>query len=136
MASLNRVQLIGRLGRDPELRFTSDGTAIANLSVATSERYKDKSGEWIDRAEWHKIVMYARLAEIAGEYLVKGSLVYLEGRLQTRKWKDKEGVEKYNTEIVADRLQMLGERATRDEGGGASGQQTTQAPHPDDDIPF
>ena len=126
MASLNRVQLIGRLGRDPELRFTSDGTAIANLSVATSERYKDKSGEWIDRAEWHKIVMYARLAEIAGEYLVKGSLVYLEGRLQTRKWKDKEGVEKYNTEIVADRLQMLGERATRGEGGEAPGQQTPQ----------
>lgn len=126
MASLNRVQLIGRLGRDPELRFTSDGTAIANLSVATSERYKDKSGEWIDRAEWHKIVMYARLAEIAGEYLVKGSLVYLEGRLQTRKWKDKEGVEKYGTEIVADRLQMLGERATRGEGGEAPGQQTPQ----------
>ena len=133
MASLNRVQLIGRLGRDPELRFTSDGTAIANLSVATSERYKDKSGEWIDRAEWHKIVMYARLAEIAGEYLVKGSLVYLEGRLQTRKCKDKEGVEKYNTEIVADRLQMLGERATRDEGGGEPGQ---QGPPDDDTIPF
>ncbi len=115
MASVNKVILIGNLGRDPEVRYSPDGGAIANLSVATTSSWKDKaSGERKDETEWHRVVFYGRTAEVAGEYLKKGRPVYIEGRLKTRKWTDKEGVEKYTTEIVGDTMQMLGGR----EGGG------------------
>ena len=117
MASVNKVILIGNLGRDPETRYTTGGDAVTTLNIATSEQWKDKSGEKQERTEWHRVVLFARLAEIAGEYLKKGRSVYIEGRLQTRKYTDKDGVEKYSTEIVGDRMQLLGGR----EGGGASG---------------
>lgn len=111
MASINKVILVGNLGRDPEVRYMPDGGAITNVSIATTDTWKDKSGEKQEKTEWHRVVFYSRLAEIAGEYLKKGSQVYVEGRLQTRKWQDKDGVEKYTTEIVADRMQMLGGRS-------------------------
>jgi single-strand DNA-binding protein len=114
MASVNKVILLGNLGRDPETRYTTGGDAVTTLNIATSEQWKDKSGEKQERTEWHRVVLFARLAEIAGEYLKKGRSVYIEGRLQTRKYTDKDGVEKYSTEIVADRMQLLGGR----EGGG------------------
>ena len=117
MASVNKVILIGNLGRDPETRYTTGGDAVTTLNIATSEQWKDKSGEKQERTEWHRVVLFARLAEIAGEYLKKGRSVYIEGRLQTRKYTDKDGVEKYSTEIVADRMQLLGGR----EGSGGSG---------------
>ena len=113
MASLNKVMLIGSLGRDPEIRYMPNGDAACNLSVATSETWKDKSGEKQERTEWHRISMFGKLAEIAGQYLAKGSSVYLEGKLQTRKWTDKDGVDKYTTEIIADRMQMLGGKEQR-----------------------
>ena len=117
MASVNKVILIGNLGRDPETRYTTGGDAICNLNIATSEQWKDKSGEKQERTEWHRVVLFGRQAEIAGEYLKKGRSVYIEGRLQTRKYTDKDGVEKYSTEIVGDRMQLLGSR----EGSGAGG---------------
>ena len=110
MASVNKVILIGNLGRDPETRYMPDGAAITNISVATTDTWKDKQGEKQERTEWHRVAFFGRLAEIAGEYLKKGSQVYVEGRLQTRKWQDKDGNDKYTTEIVADRMQMLGSR--------------------------
>jgi len=112
------VILIGNLGRDPETRYTTGGDAVTNLNIATSEQWKDKSGEKQERTEWHRVVLFGRQAEIAGEYLKKGRSVYIEGRLQTRKYTDKDGVEKYSTEIVADRMQLLG---SRDGGGGSGG---------------
>jgi single-strand DNA-binding protein len=115
MASVNKVILIGNLGRDPETRYTTDGSAVTNLNLATSETWKDKSGEKQERTEWHRVVLFGRQAEVAGEYLKKGRSVYIEGRLQTRKYTDKDGVEKYSTEIVADRMQLLG---GRDSGSG------------------
>ena len=118
MASVNKVILIGNLGRDPETRYTTGGDAVTNLRIATTEAWKDKSGEKQEKTEWHTVVLFGRLAEIAGEYLKKGRPVYIEGRLQTRKYTDKEGVEKYSTEIVADRMQLLG---SRDGGGGGAG---------------
>lgn len=145
--SVNKVILIGNLGRDPEVRYTPNGLAVANITIATSEVWKDKqSGENQERTEWHRVVMYQRLAEIAGEYLRKGSKVYVEGRLQTRKWQDKNtGQDRYTTEIVADSLQMLDGKT----GGGSEapsfGRQaeSNQAPDSapaletfDDDIPF
>jgi single-strand DNA-binding protein len=118
MASVNKVILIGNLGRDPEVRYSPDGAAIANLSVATTSSWKDKAtGERKDETEWHRVVFYGRTAEVAGEYLKKGKPVYIEGRLKTRKWTDKEGQDKYTTEIVGDTMQMLGGR----EGGGGGG---------------
>ena len=115
MASINKVILIGNLGRDPEVRYTPNGAAICNVTIATSRNWKDKnSGEKMEETEWHRVVFYDRLAEIAGEYLKKGRPVYVEGRLKTRKWTDKDGVEKYTTEIIADNMQLLGGR----EGGG------------------
>ena len=117
MASINKVILVGNLGRDPEVRYTPDNNAITNISVATTDRYKDKhSGEQKEITEWHRVVFFNRLAEIAGEYLKKGSQVYIEGRLRTRKWTDQSGVEKYTTEIIADQMQMLGSRS-----GGSGG---------------
>src|SRR5512144_2547816 len=116
MASVNKVILIGNLGRDPETRYTTGGDAICNLNIATSEQWKDKSGEKQERTEWHRVVLFGRQAEIAGEYLKKGRSVYIEGRLQTRKYTDKVGVEKYSTEIVADRMQLIG--GAREGGSG------------------
>ena len=119
MASVNKVILLGNLGRDPETRYTTGGDAVTNLRIATSEQWKDKSGEKQERTEWHTVVLFGRTAEIAAEYLKKGRSVYIEGRLQTRKYTDKEGVEKYSTEIVADRMQLIG--GARDGGGGSGG---------------
>lgn len=110
MASVNKVLLIGNLGRDPETRHMPDGGAVTSISIATTESWKDKAGEKQEKTEWHRISFFGKLAEIAGEYLKKGSQVYVEGRLQTRKWQDKEGNDKYTTEIIADRMQMLGGR--------------------------
>lgn len=109
MASVNKVILVGNLGRDPEVRFMPNGEAVCNFSIATTDSWKDKSGAKQERTEWHNIVMYRKLAEIAGEYLKKGRPVYVEGRLQTRKW-EKDGVTRYTTEIIADQMQMLGGR--------------------------
>jgi single-strand DNA-binding protein len=120
MASVNKVILIGNLGRDPETRYTTGGDAVTNLRIATTETWKDKAGEKQEKTEWHTVVLFGRQAEIAGEYLKKGRPVYIEGRLQTRKYTDKEGVEKYSTEVVGDRMQLLGGR----EGGGGSGGDT------------
>ena len=125
MASVNKVILIGNLGRDPEVRYAPSGSAICNVTLATSRQWKDKnSGERQEETEWHRVVFYDRLAEIAGEYLKKGRPVYVEGRLKTRKWTDKDGVDKYTTEIVADQMQLLGSREGMgggDEGGGGGG---------------
>lgn len=120
MASVNKVILIGNLGRDPEVRYMPDGGAITNISIATTENWKDKNGEKQEKTEWHRVAFFGKLAEIAGEYLKKGSQVYVEGRLQTRKWQDKDGNDKYTTEIVADRMQMLGSRQGM--GGGDRGE--------------
>ncbi|MBS0320062.1 MAG: single-stranded DNA-binding protein [Proteobacteria bacterium] len=153
MASVNKVILLGNLGRDPETRYTTGGDAVTNLRIATSEQWKDKNGEKQEKTEWHQVVLFGRQAEIAGEYLKKGRSVYIEGRLQTRKYTDKEGVEKYSTEVVADRMQLLGGRG---EGGGDTDFGGGSAPAPrqaaaaakpaasrgkpaddfDDDIPF
>src|SRR5207302_2597388 len=109
--SLNRVQLIGNLGKDPEIKYTPSGTPVAKIALATNERFKDKSGEWQDRTEWHNVVLWQRLAEIAGEYLKKGGKAYIEGRLQTRSWDDKNtNQKKYMTEVVANDLVLLGGR--------------------------
>ena len=118
MASVNKVIIVGNLGRDPETRYMPNGEAVTNIAVATTESWKDKnSGEKKELTEWHRITFYRKLAEIAGQYLKKGSQVYIEGRLQTRKWTDKENVERYTTEIIADTMQMLGSRQGM--GGGA-----------------
>jgi single-strand DNA-binding protein len=119
---LNKVMLIGNLGADPEVRYTTGGSAIANLRLATAESWRDKeSGEQQERTEWHRVVFFGRLAEIAGEYLKKGSQIYVEGRLQTRKWQDKDGADRYSTEIVANEMQMLGGRGAGGAGGAAGG---------------
>jgi single-strand DNA-binding protein len=125
MASVNKVIIVGNLGRDPEVRYTPNGSAVCNVSVATTRSWKNKeSGDKSEETEWHRVVFYDKLAEIAGEYLKKGRSVYVEGRLKTRKWQDKDGVEKYTTEIVATDMQMLGSRegmgggAASEEGGG------------------
>jgi single-strand DNA-binding protein len=154
MASVNKVILVGNLGRDPETRYMPDGAAITNVSVATSFQWNDKaSGEKKEETEWHRIVFRGKLAEIAGEYLKKGSQVYVEGRLRTRKWQDKDGQDRYTTEIVAERMQMLGARSgagePRAEPAMASKAAEPRSPSPDggkkpagkfddleDDIPF
>lgn len=142
MASLNKVMLIGNLGKDPEVRFTASGQAVASFSLATSESYKDKSGEKVEKTEWHNITLWGKLAEIAGEYLSKGKTIYVEGRLQTRKWQDKSGNDRYTTEIVGDKMQMLSAKGERSGGGDSSSAQKSSAPSyeeppfQDDDIPF
>jgi single-strand DNA-binding protein len=151
---VNKVILVGNLGKDPEVRYSPNGSAVANVTIATSESWKDKtSGEKQEKTEWHRVVFFGRLAEIAGEYLKKGSQIYVEGRLQTRKWQDKEGHERYTTEIVANEMQMLGSRAgagapsgdsfnqdqpPADHGAAKSGAKNTAAATADfdDDIPF
>jgi single-strand DNA-binding protein len=147
---VNKVILVGNLGRDPEVRYSPSGQAVANVTLATSESWKDKTtGEKQERTEWHRIVFFGRLAEIAGEYLKKGAQIYIEGRLQTRKWQDKDGNDRYTTEIVANDMQMLGSRsgagapstepvaepAAAYEGGAGRGGRA-QGPDFDDDIPF
>ncbi len=120
MASINKVILIGNLGRDPEVRYTPNGNAICNISVATTRNWKDKtSGDKVEETEWHRVVFYDRLAELAGEYLKKGRQVYVEGRLKTRKWQDKDGKDVYTTEVIADNMQLLGGREGM--GGGDAG---------------
>jgi single-strand DNA-binding protein len=122
MASVNKVILIGNLGRDPETRYSADGAAITNITLATTDSWKDKAtGEKKEATEWHRVVFFGRLAEIAGEYLRKGRPVYIEGRLRTRKWTDKEGQERYTTEVTADVMQMLGSREGMGGGGAAGG---------------
>ena len=125
MASVNKVILVGNCGRDPEVRYAPSGAAICNISIATSSRRKDKaSGETVEDTQWHRVTFYDRLAEIAGEYLKKGRPVYVEGRLKTRKWQDKEGKDNYTTEIVAEQMQMLGSR----EGSGGMGDEEGYTP--------
>lgn len=153
--SVNKVILVGNLGKDPELRYTPSGAAVASFSLATSERYKDRNGEWVDKTEWHNIVAWRNLAEICGKYLHKGKQVYIEGKIQTRSYDDRDGNKRYITEIVADQMQMLG-RAGEENGGyarsGGEARAARPAPqaaaapayedfadppfNPDDDIPF
>ncbi|GAB4292472.1 MAG: single-stranded DNA-binding protein [Thiohalomonadaceae bacterium] len=122
---INKVILIGNLGRDPEVRYTPNGGAIANITIATTDQWKDKqSGQMQDRTEWHRVVMFGRLGEIAGEYLKKGSQVYIEGRLQTRKWQDQSGQDRYTTEIVANEMQMLGSAGGRGASSADFGQES------------
>lgn len=140
MPSVNKVILIGHLGKDPEMRNMTNGKAVANVSIATTDHWKDRNtGEKQERTEWHNLVFYSPLAEIVGQYLHKGSSVFVEGRLQTRKWQDKNGHDRYTTEIVANEMKMLGGK------GGRESQEATPVPsdkrvayqHPDDDdIPF
>ena len=158
MASVNKVIVLGNLGRDPETRYTADGAAITNVSIATTRRYKDASGQQQEETEWHRVAFFGRLAEIAGEYLRKGRPVYVEGRLRTRKWQDKDGQDHYTTEIVAENMQLLGSREGMGggndfEGGGeesaprsapsrpaasrpAASKPAAQIADMDDDIPF
>ncbi|MGH9743299.1 MAG: single-stranded DNA-binding protein [Candidatus Acidiferrum sp.] len=117
--SVNKVILVGRLGRDPETRYTTGGQAVANFSLATDHSYKDRNGERQKRTEWHKIVAWRKLAEIIQQYLKKGSLVYIEGRIETREWQDKEGQKRYSTEIIANEMRMLGGRGDGAAGGAA-----------------
>ena len=142
---INKVMLIGNLGRDPETRYAQNGSAVTRFSIATSESWKDRmSGEQQERTEWHNVVCFARLAEIAGEYLRKGSKVYVEGSLRTRKWQDQSGQDRYTTEIVAQEMQMLDSRNMASDGGGYQSAPAASAPaadpapidFPEDDIPF
>jgi single-strand DNA-binding protein len=133
--------LIGNLGKDPEVRFTASGQAVASFSLATSEKFKGKTGEWEERTEWHNITLWGKLAEIAGEYLTKGKTIYVEGRLQTRKWQDKSGNDRYTTDIVGDKMQMLSPKGERSGGDTSSAPKTVgsnyeEPPFQDDDIPF
>lgn len=141
---VNKVILVGNLGADPEVKYMPNGNAVANVTIATSESWKDKqSGEQKDKTEWHRVVFFRRLAEIAGEYLKKGSQIYIEGKLQTRKWQDKNGNDRYTTEIIANEMQMLGGRGGGSADFGAASS-SAAAPAPpaavvdefDDDIPF
>lgn len=146
MSSLNKAMIIGRLGADPEVRYTQSNTAVATLSVATTERYKDRNGEQKESTEWHRIVAWGRLAEICQEYLKKGSLAYFEGPIQTRQWEDKDGQKKYTTEIKALNMQMLDSRSDSMGGGGgapskpknssASVEIDDSFDDMDDDLPF
>ena len=142
--SVNKVVLLGNLGQDPTIRYTAGGAAVTSFSIATSESWKDKStGERQERTEWHNIVMFNRLAEIAGQYLKKGSQIYVEGRLQTRKWQDKNGIDRYTTEIIANEMQMLGGNNQQSGGYGQGGNFNQQQPNMpdfdqmnDEDFPF
>jgi len=117
MSSVNKVILVGRLGKDPEIKYMPNGDAVCNITVATSETWKDKNGEKQEKTEWHRVTFYRKLAEIAGEYLKKGSMTYVEGRLETRKWTDKAGVDKYTAEIIANEMQMLSSKPGGSEEG-------------------
>ncbi|OAG27648.1 single-stranded DNA-binding protein [Thermodesulfatator autotrophicus] len=137
--SVNKVILIGRLGADPEIRYTADGQPVATFRLATSERWTDKNGQRQERTEWHRIVAFGKLAEICGEYLSKGRQVYIEGRLQTRSYEDRDGIKRYVTEIVAQNMQMLGRRDEVSSEPSAPGTGTTDfidEPPPEEDLPF
>ncbi|APG24267.1 single-stranded DNA-binding protein [Syntrophotalea acetylenica] len=156
--SVNKVILVGNLGKDPELRYTASGTAVANFSLATTERFKDRDGNSQEKTEWHNIVAWRQLAEICGKYLTKGRQVYIEGKIQTRSYEDRDGNKRYITEIVADQMQMLGRAGDDNSGGGGGGYQRREPRqersgggsnnqprqteyeeppfNPDDDIPF
>ena len=146
MAGVNKAIIIGNLGRDPEIKYTQSNVPLATFRVATTENWKDQSGEWQERTEWHRIVIFGKLGEIASQYLKKGSQVYIEGKLQTRKWQDKNGNDRYTTEIIANEMQMLGSRGGGGsaEFGGSSSSASRPAATPaaataddfDDDIPF
>jgi single-strand DNA-binding protein len=149
MASLNKVMLIGNLGKDPEVRYTASGNAVASFSIATTEKFKNKNGEWEDKTEWHNIVFWGKLAEICGEYLHKGKSIFVEGKLQTRKWQDRDGRDRWSTEIVGEKMQMLGQMqgnrpphpADGDDRNGPGGQdsgygRTQDGYNLDNDIPF
>ncbi len=142
MGSVNKVILIGNLGQDPELKYMPNGDAVCNFTLATTDSWKNRDGEQQDRTEWHRIVAYRRLAEICGEYLKKGKQVFIEGRIRTRSWDDKEGIKRYTTEILADQMTMLGRKDDELNGGGysppASGgqQQKPSKPDDEDDLPF
>lgn len=139
---VNKVILIGNLGQDPEVKYMPNGNAVANVTLATSESWKDKNtGEQIDKTEWHRVVFFRRLAEVVGEYLKKGSKVYIEGKLITRKWQDKNGADRWTTEVVADQMQMLDSRGNAPANSGTAQSASQSAPAPvnndfDDDIPF
>ena len=145
---VNKAIILGSLGQDPEIRYTASGAAVANISIATNEQWKDKeSGEMQERTEWHRVVFLGRLAEIVGEYLHKGSQVYIEGRIQTRKWQDKEGNDRYTTEIVANEMQMLGSKSggttanfdqtpQHEKSAPAAASEKSSNDDFDDDIPF
>lgn len=152
--SVNKVILVGRLGKDPETRYMTNGEAVTNVTLATSENWKDKSGEKQEKTEWHNLVFYRRLAEVAGEYLKKGSQIYVEGKIQTRKWQDKEGKDRYTTEIIVNEMTMLGGKssgsgsfevvdkpaaatvATPAKGAGSTAEAKAGFDNFDDDIPF
>jgi len=142
MASVNKVILVGNLGRDPEVRYTQGGTAVANFTMATTDRWSDTSGEKKERTEWHRIVVWAKQAEIVGEYLRKGRQVYVEGSLQTREWTDREGNKRYTTEVRAQRVQMLGARGDGQPAGPSQPEEATAVAdgssggYEEDDIPF
>jgi single-strand DNA-binding protein len=138
MASVNKVILVGNLGRDPQVRYTSSGTPVANFTMATSERWTDPSGERKERTEWHRIVVWGKQAEIVGDYLRKGKQVYIEGSLQTREWTDREGNKRYTTEVRAQRVQMLGRPDERQPVPATEQQETAepQAGFDEDDVPF
>ena len=146
MASVNKVILVGNIGKDPETRYMPNGDAVTNITIATSESWRDKNGEKQEKTEWHRVVFFKKLAEIAGQYLKKGVPVYVEGRIETMKWTDKEGVERYSTEIIADKMQMLGSKG-ESQGKRENSQPTERQVPPatkngagfddmDDDIPF
>ena len=140
MASVNKVIIVGNIGRDPETRVFADGNPVTNISVATTDRYKDKtSGELKESTEWHRIAFFGKLAEIAGQYLKKGSQVYVEGKLRTRKWTDANGIEKYSTEVIAESMQMPGGKPSEAEAGGQPANQGAGSgieSMEDDQIPF
>lgn len=137
--SVNKVILVGRLGKDPEVRYSTNGNAITNFNLATSRVYKNKQGEKVDETEWHRCVSFGRTAEVCGEYLHKGSLIYVEGRLQTRDWEDKDGNKRWTTEVIIDSMKMLGSKNDR---GGSSAENSDNpfdkgpSDIPDDDVPF
>lgn len=139
MAGVNKIILVGRLGKDPEIRYTPSGAAVANFVVATSEEWKDReTGEKQERTEWHRVVAWRRLGEICGEYLHKGSQVYIEGRLQTRSWEDRDGNKRYTTEVVAQTMQMLDSARREGRGNRVDDRYPAEEPIdiPEDDIPF
>jgi single-strand DNA-binding protein len=136
---VNKAMLIGRLGKDPEVRYTPDGTMVTNFNLATDEQWKDKNGEKVQKTEWHRIVAFGKLAEICGNYLVKGKLIFVEGRIQTRSWEDKDGVKRFTTEIIASNMQMLDSKAqgkADDSSSEASSVSSNNAGTPTDDVPF
>jgi single-strand DNA-binding protein len=133
--TVNKVILIGRLGKDPDMRYTPSGTAVANFSLATNSSFKDSDGNWQDKTEWHNIVTFGRTAEIAGEYLKKGKLVYIDGRLQTSSWEDQNGQKRYKTEVVASELQLIGSRGDSESGADTSAADTEDEVPAAEDIP-